>query len=56
MGAADIIILAVIAVCVVLAWRTWRKTGGCSCASSGCSCAFSGCCGDCAKCRGGNEM
>ena len=49
MGAADIIILAVIAVCVVLAWRTWRKTGGCSCASSGCY-------GDCAKCRGGNEM
>ena len=45
MGAADIIILAVIAVCVVLAWRTWCKTGGCSCASSGC-------CGDCAKCRG----
>lgn len=46
MGVADFVILAVIAVCVYFAWRTWRKSGSCSCGSG------SGCCGDCTACRG----
>jgi len=41
----DIIILLVVTVLLVLAWRTAHKKGGCSCGSG------SGCCGDCARCR-----
>lgn len=41
----DIIILLIVAVLLVLAWRTAHKKGGCSCGSG------SGCCGDCAHCR-----
>ena len=40
----DIIILLIVAVLLVLAWRTAHKKGGCSCGSG------SGCCGDCAHC------
>lgn len=43
MSLADFAILALIAVCVFFAWRTWRRSGSCSCAG--------GCCGDCAACR-----
>ena len=39
----DIIILLVVTVLLVLAWRTAHKKGGCSCGSG------SGCCGDCAR-------
>lgn len=44
MGIVDYVILTVIAVCVVLAWRTWRKSGSCNCSSI--------CTGNCAACRG----
>ena len=40
----DIVILLIVAVLLVLAWRTAHKKGGCSCGSG------SGCCGDCAHC------
>lgn len=45
MNLADILILAVIAAALVLAWRTARKKkGGCGC--GGCS----GCSGPCERC------
>lgn len=45
MGIADFVILAVIAVCVVLAWRALRKSGSYSCSGGSC-------CGDCASYKG----
>lgn len=45
MGIADYVILAVIAACAILAWRTWRKTGSCNCSTGGCT-------GNCASCKG----
>lgn len=41
MGAADWLLLGVVAVCAVFAWRTWRKSlrrGGCACGGCGGSC------------------
>lgn len=44
MSIADYVILAVIAACAILAWRTWRKSGSCNCST--------GCTGNCASCKG----
>lgn len=44
MGPLDYILLAIVAVCAVIAWRVWRRTmkkGGC-CGGN--------CTGDCAQC------
>ena len=44
MGPLDYILLAIVAVCAVIAWRVWRramKKGGC---------CGSGCTGNCAQC------
>ena len=45
MRALDYILLAVIALCALLAFRTWRKA-----LKSGDCCGHGGCSGDCAHC------